>query len=95
MSKRPDLKPIQRQHNVDFLARVMRVTKKRAAQIIDSKLQPVKRDPIAGAREQLAMVLRTAPQYEPAQQMFTELGPLAQTEGPGQSAILPTTHQQR
>ena len=52
MSKRPDLKPIQRQHNVDFLARVMRVTKKRAAQIIDSKLQPIKRDPIAGVREQ-------------------------------------------
>ena len=50
---------------------------------------------IDGAREQLAMVLRTDPQYEPAQQMLTELGPLAQMEGPGQSAILPTTHQQR
>ena len=52
MSKRPDLKPIQRQHNVDFLARVMRITKQQAAQIIAAKLQPVKRDPIAGARGQ-------------------------------------------
>ena len=49
MSKRPDLRPVQTQHNIEFLSRVLRITKQQAAQIIKSKLQPVQRDPVAGA----------------------------------------------
>jgi hypothetical protein len=47
-------KTIQTQHNIEFLSRVLRISKAKAAQIIESKLKPVKRDPIAGAREEKA-----------------------------------------
>ena len=45
------------------------------------------------ARQQLAMVLRAAPEYQPAQQMLAEIGPA--TEGPVPTEIVPTTFQQR
>lgn len=52
------------------------------------------------ARQQLALVLQTAPGFEPAQQMLAALGPSAATPSPivnGQfpPTVIPTAHQQQ
>lgn len=37
---------IQRQHNIEVLTRQLHITEEQAAKLLDSKLQPVKHDPI-------------------------------------------------